>query len=77
MILTIGVRPDQGSLPWMLSAFAFATIESASKMTILLGLLGQMLVLTGLTARLTHQLHRAGESEMKALMAEKPRIQST
>ena len=77
MMLTIGVRPDQGSLPWMLSGFAFATIESASKMTILLGLLGQMLVLTGLAARLTHQLRRAGESEMKALMSEKPRIQST
>lgn len=77
MMLTIGVRPDQGSLPWIMSGFAFASIESASKMTILLGLLGQMLVLTGLTARLTHQLRRAGESEMKALMAEKPRIQST
>jgi len=71
MMMTVGVRPDQGSLPWILS------IESASKMTILLGLLGQMLVLTGLTARLNHQLHRAGESEMKALMAEKPHIQST
>jgi len=77
MMMTVGVRPDQGSLPWILSGFAFAAIESTSKMTILLGLLGQMLVLTGLTARLNHQLHRAGESEMKALMAEKPHIQST
>ncbi len=76
MMLTVGVRPDQGSLPWILSGFAFTAIESASKMTILLGLLGQMLVLTGLTARLTHQLRRAGESEMKTLMAEKPRMKS-
>lgn len=69
MMLAVGVRPGQGSLPWMLSGFAFASIESASKMTILLGLLGQMLALTGLTAQLTHQLRRAGESELKALMA--------
>ncbi len=73
LMLTIGVRPDQGGLPWILSGFAFASIESASKMTILLGLLGQILVLTGLTARLTQQLHRAGESEMKALLSERPR----
>ncbi|MEX0271368.1 hypothetical protein AB3R30_19690 [Leptolyngbyaceae cyanobacterium UHCC 1019] len=77
IMLAIGARPDHGSLSWMLSGFAFASIESASKMTILWGLLGQMLVLTGLTARLTHQLRRAGESEMKALMSEKPHINVT
>ncbi|MBM0741491.1 hypothetical protein JOY44_07660 [Phormidium sp. CLA17] len=69
MMLTIGLRPDQGSLPWIWSCFSFVSIQSASKMTILLGLLGQLLVLTGLSAGLTHQLRRAGESEMKALMA--------
>jgi hypothetical protein len=74
IMLAIGVRPDRGSLPWMLSGFAFASIESAAKMTVLWGLLGQMLVLAGLTARLTYQLRRAGESELKVLMSEKPRI---
>ncbi|PZV06663.1 MAG: hypothetical protein DCF22_23310 [Leptolyngbya sp.] len=74
IMLAVGVRPDQGSLPWMLSGFAFASIESVSKMTILLGLFGQMVILTGLTARLTHQLRRAGASEMKTLMAENPHI---
>jgi hypothetical protein len=70
-MLTIGMHPEHAAMPWMLSGFAFAAIESASKMTILLGFLGQLLVFTGLTARLTRQLRRAGESELKALMAEK------
>jgi hypothetical protein len=72
MMLAIGVRPEHNSLAWMFSGFAFASIESASKMTILFGFLGQILALTGLTAHLTHHLRRAGESEMKALMAENP-----
>jgi hypothetical protein len=71
VMLTIGMHPEHAAMPWMLSGFAFAAIESASKMTILLGFLGQLLVFTGLTARLTRQLRRAGESELKALMAEK------
>jgi hypothetical protein len=69
-MVVLGAHPSSVSaLPWLLSGFAFAALEFASTPTIFLGLLAHLSLLTLITIRLTHQLRRAGESEMKILMA--------
>jgi hypothetical protein len=67
-VLTGGGMAKHAAL-WMFTPYAFAAINSASIVTILLGLVGQLSTLILLTARLSRQLQKAGESESKALLA--------
>lgn len=69
-MLTFGAYPKpETAMLWIFSAFSFSALEFASMSAIAIGFLGHILVLTALTVRLTRQLKRAGESELKALMA--------
>jgi len=67
-ILTGGVI-SQVPVFWMFTAFAFVALDQASALTILFGLVGQLSILTLVTARLSRQLQQAGESESKTLLA--------
>ncbi|MDX2244411.1 MAG: hypothetical protein NW224_27365 [Leptolyngbyaceae cyanobacterium bins.302] len=57
------------SLLWLFSAFPFAAMEFASMSAIGFSLLAYLAVFTLLMVRQTRQLKKAGESELKALMA--------
>jgi hypothetical protein len=65
----LAISPSSMALPWLFTAFAFVAVSDAALLTIGLGLLGQVVVLAGLTARLTRQLQKVGETESKALLA--------
>lgn len=57
-------------LVWLFSIGAFSAVQSGiSAMTALTAFLGQLGIFSLLTFRLTRQVRRAGESEMKALLA--------
>lgn len=69
-MLMVGAYPKaESSLLWLFSAFPFAGMEYASLTTIGFSLLAYLSVFTLLLARQTRQLKKAGESELKALMA--------
>jgi hypothetical protein len=62
--------PTTFALAWMLApASAIFAVWTAPLMEIFWGMLVQVSVLGLLTARLTRQMHKMGESEMKALLA--------
>lgn len=62
--------PTTLPLAWMLSpAAAIFAVWAAPAMTIFWGMLGQVAVVGVLMARLTRQMKKMGESEMKALLA--------
>jgi len=66
----IGSYPSQKTaLLWLFSAFPFAAIEHLTFSPIVISLVVYMLTFTVLAARQTRQLKKAGESELKALMA--------
>jgi hypothetical protein len=68
----IGVHPgSEKAVVWLFSAFAFVALENTSATMIGLALLTHILVLAVLTTRLSRQLRHAGESELKALMAQR------
>lgn len=68
-MLTLGVHPDHNPAAWLLSAFAFVAMEFASAPAIAFSFLAHLAIFSLFTLRLTRQLRRAGESELKALMA--------
>lgn len=62
--------PTTFPMAWMLSpAAAIFAVWAAPAMTIFWGMLGQVAVVGVLMARLTRQMQKMGESEMKALLA--------
>ncbi len=63
---------ENAAIVWLFSAFSFAAIGSASQTAIFFSFLAQLSIFILLTARLTRQLRRAGESELKALLASRP-----
>ncbi len=65
----LAVSPLTAPLVWMLSPAAMFTAYFAPLTAVLGGFLAHLTVLGVLTARLTHQINKAGESEMKALLA--------
>lgn len=66
----LGAHPgNKTALLWLFSAMPIAAMEHASFTTIVIGFLAHLSTLTLLLARQTYQLRRAGESELKALMA--------
>jgi hypothetical protein len=68
-----------GVLPglWLFSALPMLAVSHASTMTLGLGLLGHVGSLGWLIFQLTKQLQKAGESNSKALFADRPRLNST
>ncbi|MBF2025757.1 MAG: hypothetical protein IGS48_03195 [Oscillatoriales cyanobacterium C42_A2020_001] len=66
----LGAHPgSKTALLWLFSAMPIAAMEHASFTTVAIGFLAHLSTLTLLVARQTRQLKRAGESELKALMA--------
>ncbi|EKQ68710.1 hypothetical protein OsccyDRAFT_3257 [Leptolyngbyaceae cyanobacterium JSC-12] len=66
----LGVDPSSETvLLWLFSAMPIAALEYASFTTIAIGFLAHLSVLTLLVGRQTYLLRRAGESELKTLMA--------
>lgn len=57
---------------WLFTPFAWASIEHASVSTIFLAVLGQWSIFTLCALRITRQIKQAGESNSKALFAERP-----
>lgn len=69
-MLLLGASPSAtNAIGWFFSAFAFAALDKATDWTIIFGLMAHFAALTVLTTRFTLQLQKAGESEMKTLMA--------
>jgi hypothetical protein len=64
----LGFYPYEAPLVWLFTAFAFAALEHVSAMTVVFSFLGHLTILSTLTAQLTRQLRKAGESETKALL---------
>jgi hypothetical protein len=62
---------------WLFSAFPMAAIAHASTVTLCLGFLGHVGTSGWLIFQLTKQLQKAGESNSKALFADRPRLNST
>jgi len=70
----IGAYPKaETAIVWLFSAFPFAAMEFAPVPAIGLSLLAYLSVFTLLIGRQTRQLKKAGESELKALMAHQTR----
>ncbi|MBW4691444.1 MAG: hypothetical protein KME27_06710 [Lyngbya sp. HA4199-MV5] len=62
--------PADAPLAWLFSIGAFAALQTGVSATMVFtAFLGHLAVLSALSLRLTRQLKRAGESEMKALLA--------
>lgn len=73
-MLMIGAHPQsKTALLWLFSAFPFAGIEYASIPVIGFSFLTYLTVFTLLVTRQTRHLKKAGESELKALMAHQSR----
>lgn len=73
MMSMVGATPKaETAIVWLFSAFPFATMQYAPFQAIALSLLTYISVFTLLTVRQTRHLKRAGESELKALMAHRP-----
>ena len=65
------LTPHKAPLIWLFSIGAFSAVQSGvSAMAALTAFMGQLGILSLLTLRLTRQVRRAGESELKALLAE-------
>lgn len=70
----IGAYPKaETALLWLFSAFPFAAMEYASWTAIGISLITYLSVFTLLITRQTRQLQKAGESELKALIAHQTR----
>jgi hypothetical protein len=70
----MGAYPTaETAIVWLFSAFPFVALEFASMPAIAFSILGYLSVFTLLMARQTRQLKKAGESELKALMAHQTR----
>ncbi|MBW4580494.1 MAG: hypothetical protein KME42_13095 [Tildeniella nuda ZEHNDER 1965/U140] len=64
------ITTDKTPFVWLFSIGAFSALQSGVSATAALtALMGQLGILSLLTLRLTRQVRRAGESEMKALLA--------
>jgi hypothetical protein len=63
------VYPQKAAIFWLVSAIPVAAWQYLTWNSVMLSVLGYCLVLGGLTLRLKRQLHRAGESELKMLLA--------
>lgn len=61
------VSPTTIPIAWLFSAFFFMALGSASAVDVLVSFLTYLGIFSLLTTRLTHQLRKAGESELKAL----------
>jgi hypothetical protein len=61
--------PQQVPVAWLFSAFAFAALNHATAVEVLMSFLAHLGIFSLLTMRLTRQLRKAGESETKALLA--------
>lgn len=71
-LLTISaVSPTAIPIAWLFSAFAFMALGSASAVDVFVSFLTYLGIFSLLTTRLTHQLRKAGESELKALVPAK------
>lgn len=68
VLAVLSIQPNSAPFPWFFTAFSFIAVNEASTLTILFGVLAQVLVLSGLTNSLSRQLQKAGESESKALL---------
>ncbi len=70
VLSVLQLYPEKAPLAWLFSVGAFAVLETGVSTTMVFtAFLGHLAILTTLSLRLTHQLQRAGESEMKALLA--------
>ncbi|XGV95649.1 MAG: hypothetical protein ACAF41_23265 [Leptolyngbya sp. BL-A-14] len=70
VLAVLQIYPDKAPLAWLFSIRAFAVLEAGVSATMVFtAFLGHLAVLGTLTLRLTRQLQKAGESEMKALLA--------
>ncbi len=70
VLCILQLYPDKAPLAWLFSIGAFAALQSGLSTTaVLTAFLGHLGILSLLSLRLTQQLRRAGESELKALMA--------
>jgi hypothetical protein len=70
MFAILGVSYSKVPLTWLFPFGAFATLQQGVSMTTAFtAFLGHLGILSLLSLRLTRQLKRAGESEMKALLA--------
>ncbi|HEY9906013.1 MAG TPA: hypothetical protein V6D18_00230 [Thermosynechococcaceae cyanobacterium] len=65
----LGFAGSSDSVLWLFSVFAVYSLEKVSMLEILFSLVSQFSLLGLLTARLSRQLRKAGESESKALLA--------
>ncbi len=69
ILSVLRINPFDHPIPWLLSTFPWAGIETASLTTTFLAFLAQLGVLTLINLRLTRQLQQAGESATKALLS--------
>lgn len=69
ILLVLGINPSDNPIPWLLSTFPWAGIETASLTTTFLAFLAQLSVLVLINVRLSRQLQQVGESATKALLS--------
>jgi hypothetical protein len=69
ILSVLRIDPSSNPIPWLLSTFPWAGIQTASVTTTFLAFLGELSVLALINLRFTRQLQQAGESATKALLA--------
>jgi len=75
ILILMSIYPGQnGGGLWLLTAYPWDALRSASATLVVQALFGQWSILGLLSWQLTRQLRRIGESESKALFAGRPRI---
>jgi len=65
----LSIYPQKIPLAWLFTIGAVAALENASAMTAFMAALSQLGIFSLLALRLTRHLHKAGESQTKALLA--------
>lgn len=67
-LLTLSLGPEKVPAVWLLTAFPWLALEHMPTLAACFGLLAQWTTTTLLSARLTRQIRRAGDSASKALL---------
>jgi hypothetical protein len=74
LLSVLSIDPVKNHLPWLLSTFPWAGVQSASTLQNSMVLLGEIGVLILLNMRLARQVRLAGESSTQALLKNKVKV---